>query len=201
MMRVDDARIETTLRQLLLGRAAPPIRARIAQRIGLIKHATLSDAQKDTLGETARRLLRDAHADVRMEAMIQVENYVDRWIRQAEPFELQAEMAKAESLYTRALNHSPNSKQGNYRLGRFYLDSDRKEAGLDLLRRYGMLLDVPFLVGPPRSTAASTNRPGKKAPASTLSFNIRTITKPPCLPRQKLNCIWVIRQRRYLSVL
>ena len=179
MMRVDDARIETTLRQLLLGAAAPPIRARIAERIGLIKHATLSDAllqaandedgdvrfralqglanmeaklsdaQKDTLGEIARRLLHDAQADVRMEAMIQVENYVDHWIRQAEQFELQAEMAKAESLYTRALNYSPNSKQGNYRLGRFYLDSDRKEAGLYLLRRYGMLLDVPRLARAP----------------------------------------------------
>ena len=85
-----------------------------------------------------------------MEAMIQVENYVDRWIRQAEQFELQAQVAKAESLYAKALNHSPHSKQGNYRLGRFYFANDRREAGLKLLRRYGMLMDVPRLAQPPQ---------------------------------------------------
>ena len=91
MMRVDDARIQAALRQFLLGDAPAPVRARVAERLGLIKHAALGDAllqatrdqdgevrfqalqglanmeaklsaaQVDSLDETDRRLLADSH--------------------------------------------------------------------------------------------------------------------------------------------
>ena len=91
MMRVDDARIQAALRQFLLGDAPAPVRSRVAERLGLIKHAALgaallqatrdqdgevrfqalqgladmeaklSAAQVDSLDETARRLLADPH--------------------------------------------------------------------------------------------------------------------------------------------
>ena len=175
MMRVDDSRIEQALRQLLEVDPDPRVRARVARQLGLFeRHGAIDallDATKDTDGEVryqvlqalgnmedkldeaqqgilrerSRPLLFDAHPGVRTEATIRVEYFVDQWIEEARQRELKAELAQAESLYNQALIYSPDSKQGNYRLGRFYLDNGQPEKGLDLLRQHGMLLDVSRL--------------------------------------------------------
>ena len=179
MMRVADARIEQALRQLLDADPDPRVRARVARQLGLFKRHGAIDAlleatkdthgevrfqalqalgsmedkidevQQETLRERSRVLLLDAHPGVRMEATIRVEDFVDQWIDDARQQQLKAELAQAESLYSKALAYSPDSKQGNYRLGRFYLDNGQPEKGLSLLRQHGMLLDVPRLSHPP----------------------------------------------------
>ena len=127
---------------------AGEVRYQALVALGLLE-SKLIEAQKEAVRLKARELDEDKHEGVRMEATINVENYVNQWIGEARQLEVQAEMARAESLYSKALAYSPHSKQGNYRMGRFYLDNGEREKGLDLLRRHGMLLEVPPLAEPP----------------------------------------------------
>ena len=173
--RLSNKRIEQALLNLLHTDPGPRVRARIARKLGLFKRSSAIDAllkaledgdgevrfqalqalgsledkleegQQGALRERSRILLLDAHPGTRMEAVIRVEGFVDQQIEEARQRELKAELAQAESLYSQALAYFPDSKQGNYRLGRFYLDNGQPEKGLSLLRQHGMLLDVPRL--------------------------------------------------------
>ena len=179
MMRVENDQVGAALLEHLRHDPDPRVKARIARRLGLQKYtgaiealidvlgdadgevryqalvalslleSKLIEAQKEAVRLKARELNEDKHEGVRMEATINVENYVNQWIGEARQLEVQAEIARAESLYSKALAYSPHSKQGNYRMGRFYLDNGEREKGLDLLRRHGMLLEVPPLAEPP----------------------------------------------------
>jgi len=173
MTRVDDERIPATLNRLLRTDPDPAVRARIAQRMGLFKRAEtseallqvlededgevrrqaimalgelesrLSQAQKDSLQRRVRLLVTDEHEGARLEALIRVEAFANQWIAEAQQLALKAQLAQAESLYQRALAYFPHSKRGNYRLGRFYFDNGEEGKGMAVLRRHGMLLDVP----------------------------------------------------------
>jgi len=180
MTRVEDPRIQAALRRHLLEDPDPRVRAHIARKFGLFHCTegieTLLKALEDEEGEVryraiqalgemesemdlpqrealrlhARRMAVDAHRAARREAMIRVEAFMDDWIREARKRALSARLTEAESLFTRALTYSPSSKRANYGLARFYFDNGQKERGSDLLRRHGMLLDVPLLQEPPQ---------------------------------------------------
>ena len=175
MMRVDDPRIGAALQDHLQRDPDPRVRARIARLLGMHKRAgaiealyealgdedgevryqailslgllaeKLSEEQEVRLREKARKLADDEHTGMRFEAQIHIENSVGEWLDEARQQTLQARLAKAESLHHEALALWPTSKQGNYRLARFYLDNGKEEKGMELLRRHGMLLDVPMV--------------------------------------------------------
>ena len=179
MTRVEDERIKPVLLRHLQADPDPRVRARIARRLGMYqpgKHVEallealadgdgavcyeallalgkvendLTEAQQERLREHARRLAADAHRGARLEAQIRVESIINRWIEEARQLALQARLAEAESLFARAIEYSPTSKRGNYRLARFYFDNGRREEGLQRLREHGMLLDIPLLSRPP----------------------------------------------------
>ena len=179
LARVDDPRIEPTLYQHLISDPDSLVRARIAHRMGLyycegaigsllealedpagsVRHqalwalrqmeADLSPEQEEALREQARRLATDVHRGARREAAIRVEAFVDSWLGEAREQELKAQLAEAESLFTRALTYAPASKRANYRFARFRFDNGEQEAGLALLRQQGMVLDAPLLSSPP----------------------------------------------------
>ena len=175
MNRVDDERIEAAVLRVLREDPDHRVRATVAQQLGLhrpahfiepflgaladtsgaVCHAALlalgkveSDldaGQRERLQQAARRLTIHGHHGARLEATIRVENFVARWIEEARQAELGARMALAESLYTRALDYSPRSKRGNYRLGRYYFDNGERSQGMALLREHGMMLEIPRL--------------------------------------------------------
>ena len=179
LARVDDPRIEPTLYRHMIADPDSAVRARIAHRVGLyyrkeaiefllealqdtagqVRHqalwalrqmeADLSPEQEEALRQNARRLATDEHRGARREAAIRVEAFVDEWLAQAREQELKAQLAEAESLFTRALDYAPASKRANYRFARFRFDNGDEEAGLSLLRQQGMVLDAPLFTTPP----------------------------------------------------
>ena len=58
---------------------------------------------------------------------------------------LAGDLAKAESLLVATLDDVPGDRRAGYALGRHYYDNGERTRGLDVLRRYGMLLDLPLL--------------------------------------------------------
>jgi tetratricopeptide (TPR) repeat protein len=180
MARLDDKRVSTALQRHLHDDPDPEVRARIAHRMGIYKRldaipallAALDDAegdvrheafvaldmlegkldepQKETLKEKVPDLVADPDDDVRLEAMIVAEKFVDEWVREARQLEVKARIAEADSVYHAALAYSPGSKRALYRLGKFYMANGEREKGLELMRRHGFLLDVPLLqIAPP----------------------------------------------------
>jgi len=179
LARVDDPRVEPTLYRHLVSDPDSLVRARIAHRVGLyyrkgaigsllealqdtvgsVRHqalwalrqmeADLDSEQQESLRQHARRLATDEHRGARREAAIRVEAFVDGWLGEAREQELKAQLAAAESLFTRALTYAPASKRANYRFARFRFDNGEREAGLTLLRQQGMVLDAPLLTTPP----------------------------------------------------
>ena len=170
--RVDDERIEAALLSRLREDPDHLVRAMVAHQLGLHRPALFIDPFLDALADTsgavchaallvlgkiedklepvqirrlqeaAQRLASHAHLGARLEATIRVEDFVSGWISDARQAELGARMARAESLYTRALDYAPGSKRGNYRLARFYFDNGQRERGLALLQAHGMVLEV-----------------------------------------------------------
>ena len=175
MTRVDDKRISEALNRLLVQDSDPRVRARIAQRMGLFKRAEaigallkaledengevryqtlmalgeleekLDDSQREGLREKTRSMVADAHGGARLEALIRVESFVNGWISEAGGLAIKAQLVEADSLFHRALAYFPHSKHAAYQLGRFYFDNGQEEKGMEVLRRHGMLLDVPRL--------------------------------------------------------
>jgi len=173
--RIDDPRIAGALELGLLHDGDAAIRANIARSMGLYKRTAaipallralgdeeaevrwrslealgtlgskLTPEQRDELQARSRLLADDEHPGTRMEAVAQVEAFMDTWLEQARQAALSAHVARAESLYCAAVSYYPASKRGNQQLASFYLDNDRREQGLSLLRQHGMLLEVPRL--------------------------------------------------------
>ncbi|HJP31842.1 MAG TPA: HEAT repeat domain-containing protein [Candidatus Latescibacteria bacterium] len=180
MARVDDKRIPETLNRLLVESDDARIRARIAQRMGMFKRAEaieallqtlkdrngavryetlmalgeleakLSNEQKTALREQARSMVADDHGGARQEAQVRVESFVNGWLNEANTLALNAQLAEADSLFHHALAYFSQSKHAAYQLGRFYFDNGQPEKGRDVLRRNGMLLDVPRLSQTPK---------------------------------------------------
>lgn len=175
MTRVDDKRIAEVLNRLLVQDADPQLRARIAQRMGVYKRAEaigallealeddsdevryqailalgelegkLNEAQSEVLRKRARSMVDDDDEGVRLEAQIHVESFVNTWLAEAREQALRAHLSGADSLFHRALAYYPHSKHAAYQQGRFYFDNGQEQKGMEVLRLYGMLLDVPRL--------------------------------------------------------
>ena len=179
MTRLDDERIAAALNRLLLEDGDAQIRARIAQRMGMFKRpeaigallqalqdesgevryetivalgeleGRLTEVQSAELREQVRGMVADDHEGARLEAQVRVEGIVNGWLVEARTLTLSAQLVEADSLYHRALTYFPHSKHAAYQLGRFYFDNGQQEKGSQVLRRHGMLLDVPRLGSPP----------------------------------------------------
>lgn len=199
MMRVDDPRIEASLLDRLRTDPDPRVRARVARHMGLLGRTQaaglLLEALSDSAGEVryqsllslglledkldvaqdsllrheAPALLSDGEERVRFEAMIHVERYVAEVIKEAQAATLHAQLDTAESLYVEALEYSPTSMRANHRLGRLYLDYGQEERGLEVLRRHGMVLDVPRFTRAPRIDG-HLDDPAWRSAASADSF-------------------------------
>lgn len=95
------------------------------------------------LRETARSLVGDPHPGLRSEAIMVLEGHVSEQLQEAHNSQLQAETARAESLYHQAIATFPDSRHARYRFARYELDLGDRDRGIDQLREHGMLLDVP----------------------------------------------------------
>jgi len=175
MTRVDDRRIAEALNRRMVQDGDPRVRAVIAQRVGLLKRPEgvpalmevlkdesdevryqallalgeledkLDETQREILGEQSRSMVDDADERVRLEAQIRVEGFVNGWLSEARELALRAQLTEADSLFHRALAYFPHSKHAAYQLGRFYFDNGQEQKGMEVLRQFGMLLDVPRL--------------------------------------------------------
>lgn len=103
----------------------------------------LSPQQVERRLQAALELIDADSAAVRWEARILVETHAARLVDEGRALELQAQQARAESLYHEALDLVPDSRYASYRLARLHFDAGDREPGLALLRQHGMLLDVP----------------------------------------------------------
>ena len=174
MMRVEDDRISAALTDHLVNDPQVIVRSRIARLLGMhvraeaipvllgslddaegeVRHQALlalssldgkmTPAQTEVLEERIKELMDDEHSGVQLEAQIRMEAGVEKWIQEAGQLILKAQMAEAESLYATALTQAPRSKRAQYRAARFHYDNGDQPKGLQLLRQYGMLLDVPL---------------------------------------------------------
>ena len=92
-------------------------------------------------------LISHPHPEVAREARIFLADHAGELVDEGRALEIQARVAEAESLYTRALEVVPGSRYATYRLARMHFDAGRRDQGLSLLRSNGMLLDVPRVSG------------------------------------------------------
>ena len=179
MTRVDDGRIDSSLKAHLVSDPDSETRARIAREIGILKRPDFADSfvravdDEDGqvrgealtalclireelepelligLSEKARLLQSDENDDVRLGALIIVADRVDLWLTEAENEALKGRLAAAESLYHEALAYAPDSKKTNLKLGHYLFENGQEDRGLQLLRDSGWLLDVPVFERPP----------------------------------------------------
>ena len=210
MMRVGDPRIIEALIDHLRTDLDPEVRARIARFLGMRRRAEavegllyaladregegrhqallglgelkgkLSEAQQQALSEFARAAVTDADSGVRLEAMIQVEDYASRWLQEASEATLKAQLAEADSLYAAALAYAPHSKRAQYRLGRHYYDNGEPAKAIRYLREFGMLLDVPRL-----STAPDLDGRACVAGSRASRFFLQPVLPAPRCPAQR----------------
>ncbi len=111
------------------------------------------------------------HEEVAREARILLENRAAGLVDEGRALEIQAQPAAAESLYTAALELVPDSRYAAYRLSRMHFDAGRRDRGLRMLRRNGMLLDVPRVSGTPVADGR-LDEPLWSAAASASHFHV-----------------------------
>ena len=104
----------------------------------------LSAAEIATRIARAQELRNHGDRDVRFESRRVIADRVDEWLNEAAKEILLGQVAAAESLFTVALDYSPESLKASFDYGRFLFDNGRREKGLDVYRRSGWLLDVPY---------------------------------------------------------
>ena len=173
--RVDDDRIDSTLKRHMVHDSDPATRARIAREVGIRKLREYADAfvnaiadsvgevrgealtalafmrrelnedQLTVLAEKARLHQEDENFEARLGARIVVAERVNIWLRGAGNAVLRGHVAVAESLYREALTYAPHSSKANFKLGHYYFENGQAERGLQILRDSGWLLDVPLL--------------------------------------------------------
>ena len=179
MTRVDDDRIDSSLKAHLVSDPDPEARARIAREVGILKRLDFADAfmkaiddpdgqvrgealtalgfvrgrlepqQLIALSEKARLLQNDENRDTRLSARIIVADRVAAWLTEADNEALKGRLAAAESLYHEALAYAPDSKRASFKLGRHYFENRQKQRGLQVLRDSDWLLDIPVLAEAP----------------------------------------------------
>ncbi|MFH1566570.1 MAG: tetratricopeptide repeat protein, partial [Gemmatimonadota bacterium] len=149
--------------------------------LGLLD-SKLSEAQREALSARAAALVVDPHPGVQLEARMRVESGVQELLQEASQALLGAQLAEAESLFQAALTRAPGSKRAQYRLARFLYDNGQSQRGLDLLRRHGMLLDVPRLPSSPLVDGRIEGDTAWEAAARTDSFYLYSHRHAVALP-------------------
>ena len=200
MLRVDDPRLVAALGKHLTSHPNSKVRARIANRMGLLKRTELldvlmkavrdtvpevsheafkalnilekklTDTQHQVLEETAKELARSPHEGVRLEAMLCLEEKVDEMLGKATQLVTKAQLSEAEELYEKTLAYAPQSWKARYHHARFYLDNEQVERGLDLMRQLGAVLDVSLLANPPEIDGRLDDDAWKEAGQTLLHF-------------------------------
>jgi len=77
---------------------------------------------------------------LRLKALEWLEIIAEEDTQQARSLELKADLDGAEAVLLAARELVPDSKNVNYKLGRFYYDNGQPEKGLDILSEFGLLL-------------------------------------------------------------
>lgn len=202
MMRVEDERIGQALTGLLAEDGDQALRARIIRLAGMHRRVQLLDAvvtalqddtpevrlealiaidsfegklrieQKALLDSLGRELLHDQSPEVQREAMIRVASQVDAVLDKARQATLEARLAEAESLLAVARNIHPANQRAQYRLARFHYDNGDVERGIDSLRAFGLLLDVPLLPSAPVLDGRLDDAVWAKAAYSDRAFQL-----------------------------
>ena len=103
--------------------------------------------QSDGRFRKTAELISHPHPEVAREARIFLADHAGALVDEGRALEIQARVAEAESLYARALEIVPGGRYATYRLARMHFDAGRRDQGLNMLRRNGMLLDVPRVSG------------------------------------------------------
>ncbi|MCY3735228.1 MAG: HEAT repeat domain-containing protein [Gemmatimonadaceae bacterium] len=107
----------------------------------------MSPEQSDGRFRKTAELISHPHPEVAREARIFLADHAGALVDEGRALQIQARVAEAESLYTRALEIVPGGRYATYRLARMHFDAGRRDQGLNMLRRNGMLLDVPRVSG------------------------------------------------------
>lgn len=128
---------------------SPVVQTPALLALGHVLHQ-LSEEQTRALRRLARERAKSKEKQVREAALYLVEAFVERWAQQANAAALKANLSRADSIYNRALEYAPTSKQANYHAGTFYFHNGQRERGFQLLRDHRLLVDVPKFESAPR---------------------------------------------------
>jgi hypothetical protein len=178
MMRTEDKRIEPTLVRLLRHDPDPTVRASVAKQFGMHGRTSFLPAllaatedsvalvrqealialgsmqnrwldHEDKILTAAQALTHDDHLGTRVEALIVTSVGVQKRLQGARNASLAGDLVGAESLMVAALAFAPGDKRAAYDLGRLYLDKGDTVNGQQVMRRHGLLMDVPRLRAAP----------------------------------------------------
>lgn len=178
LMRTEDERVEDALLGLLRDDPEASVRADVAQQLGLQRRASavpaLAAALSDPVGQVrqeamtslanltahwgehepdilhyTRELSLGDHEGARIEALIVLTGAVESLRQEAQNVALAGDVVAADSLLRRALEIAPGEKRSGYALGRLHLDNGDIQRGQQILRDFGLLLDVPRLTAAP----------------------------------------------------
>jgi len=105
------------------------VRYRTIMALGELE-GRLNETQREVLREHSRRMVADADERVRLEALIRVEGFANKWLSEARESALRAQLTTADSLFHRALAYFPHSKHAAYQQGRFYFDNGQEQKGM-----------------------------------------------------------------------
>lgn len=169
----------------------PLIESGLTDPDGDVVHQALTaiDALDDRMGPEQSdgrfrktvELISHPHPEVAREARIFLADHAGALVDKGRALEIQARVAEAESLYAQALEIVPGGRYATYRLARMHFDAGRRDQGLGMLRRSGMLLDVPRVSGPVVADGR-LDEPLWSAAASSRGFYIFVAAHRAALP-------------------
>jgi len=146
----DDVRLEILVALEIMG--VEEIRSRTDMGVGTGK---LSEEERARFTEKLVALAGQTRTDsLRLKALEWLEIIAEEDTRQARNLELKADLDGAEAALLAARELVPDSKNVNYKLGRFYFDNGQRQKGLDLLSEFGLLLRPARLRQPPKIDGA-----------------------------------------------
>jgi thioredoxin-like negative regulator of GroEL len=87
--------------------------------------------------------------ELRQHAQELLEAAADKVSEQAQQMVVKGQLSEAERKLLEVLKAAPDSKNINFKLGRYYFDNDQREKGLQILERCGCLLRIKKFNTPP----------------------------------------------------
>jgi tetratricopeptide (TPR) repeat protein len=102
------------------------------------------------LVEPAQKLVAKATTpEMRQQGQELLESAADQTSDQAQELVTKGQLADAEKVLLDVLKFTPESKNINYKLGRYYFDNDQREKSMEILERCGCLLRIKKFDTPP----------------------------------------------------